>query len=123
MRTSSVECAVFAPPSAASGVCLLQPATKSSAQLPIPSQPIRIADRAVYPPLRPMLHRKQAWLFGPATDIGVFAGSALGSVLFLALTRALGFEGETPVWAFLLLVVAIDVSHVWATLYRVYFDG
>ncbi|MFL5318511.1 MAG: hypothetical protein ACJ790_02570 [Myxococcaceae bacterium] len=70
-----------------------------------------------------MTERRQAWLFSPAVDVGVFAGSALASILFVAVARALGIEGETPVWAFLLLVVGVDVSHVWATLYRVYFDG
>lgn len=68
-------------------------------------------------------HRKQAWLFGPATDLSVFAGSTLGAVLLVLVARAFGVEGETPLWAWVLLVLGIDVSHVWATLYRVYLDG
>jgi hypothetical protein len=43
------------------------------------------------------------------------------TVLFFALP---GPPGDAlPLWAFLLLVVAFDVSHVWATLYISYFDA
>ncbi len=62
------------------------------------------------------------WLFGPATDVSVFAGSALVSALVVVVGRALGLFGDTPLWAWVVFVLGIDVAHVWATLYRVYFD-
>lgn len=65
----------------------------------------------------------QAWLFGPKVDIAAFAGSALLSLLFVGACRAAGISGETPLWAWVLLVVCIDVAHVWSTMFRVYFDG
>lgn len=65
----------------------------------------------------------QAWLFGPRTDLGIFAGSAALSAAFVASGPALGVRGDFPLWAFLLFVVGIDVAHVWSTVWRVYFDG
>ncbi|MCA2977753.1 MAG: hypothetical protein INH41_26400 [Myxococcaceae bacterium] len=62
------------------------------------------------------------WLFSPAVDVSVFAGSALGAALVVLLARASGLTGDTPLWAWLVFVLGIDVAHVWATLYRAYFD-
>ncbi len=64
------------------------------------------------------------WLFGKGQDLAVFGGSALASLALLgfgALTGAL--RGDLPVWAFFVCVVGVDVAHVWATGFRVYFDG
>lgn len=58
------------------------------------------------------------WLFGKWTDGAAFLGAALASA-------ALGFllpAGETPLWAWVLLVLCVDVAHVWSTLFRVYLD-
>jgi hypothetical protein len=63
-----------------------------------------------------------AWLFGPRTDVLVFAGSALFSVALCLLGPALGVGSDTPLWAWFLLVLCVDVAHVWATLFRVYLD-
>ena len=63
------------------------------------------------------------WLFGPRTDVLVFAGSALASVALCLLAPVLGISGDTPLWAWLFLVVGIDVAHVWSTLFRVYLDS
>jgi hypothetical protein len=65
----------------------------------------------------------QAWLFGRGVDLSVFAGSALVSVGLVLAAPALGVRGETPPWAWVLLVVGVDVAHVWATLLRTYADG
>lgn len=64
------------------------------------------------------------WLFGRRADLWAFGGSALGSLLLLGLGAALGLlDAETPLWAWLLCVVCVDVAHVWTTLFRVYLDG
>lgn len=65
----------------------------------------------------------QSWLFGPRTDFAVFLGSALASVALCLLGPALGVKSDTPLWAWVLLVVCIDVAHVWSTLFRVYLDS
>ncbi len=66
---------------------------------------------------------QQRWLFSPRVDIGVFAGSALASAALVLLAPFLGIEAETPLWAWVVLVLGIDVAHVWSTLFRVYLDG
>ncbi|MFL5355517.1 hypothetical protein [Archangium sp.] len=70
-----------------------------------------------------LLAPSQAWLFGRGVDLAVFAGSALVSVGLMLAAPALGLAGETPLWAWVLLVVCVDVAHVWSTLFRTYLDG
>ncbi|KFA90424.1 hypothetical protein [Archangium violaceum] len=65
----------------------------------------------------------QAWLFGRGVDLAVFAGSALVSVVLVLAAPALGAVGDTPLWAWALFVVCVDVAHVWSTLFRTYLDG
>lgn len=65
----------------------------------------------------------QRWLFGARTDLLVFLGAAVGSALFVLVAKALGVADETPLWAWVLLVLGVDVAHVWSTLFRVYLDG
>jgi len=65
----------------------------------------------------------QRWLFSPRVDLGVFAGSALASAALVLLAPALGIAAETPLWAWVVLVLGIDVAHVWSTLFRVYLDS
>lgn len=64
------------------------------------------------------------WLFGRATDLWVFGGSAGCSLALLGLGYALGLlDSDAPAWVWLLCIVGVDVAHVWSTLYRVYLDG
>lgn len=60
-----------------------------------------------------------AWLFSPRTDVLAFLGAALASA---AIAWAVPIA-ETPLWAWVLLVLCVDVGHVWATLFRVYLDA
>ncbi len=62
------------------------------------------------------------WLFSGPLDGTLFAGSALVAGLVVLVSHAAGITGDTPLWAWLIFVLGIDVAHVWATLYRVYFD-
>lgn len=62
------------------------------------------------------------FLFSAPIDLGVFAGSTLLSLAVVGLGRTLGVVGDAPLWAWLVFVLGVDVAHVWATLYRVYFD-
>lgn len=64
-----------------------------------------------------------SWLFSPRVDVAVFAGTALASAAVAFAGAALGVGDDTPPWAWLLIVVGIDVAHVWSTLFRVYLDG
>jgi hypothetical protein len=63
------------------------------------------------------------WLFSAPVDLSVFLGSAVLSLSLLAIGWQLGFlDGDTPDWTWISAVLLIDVAHVWATSFRVYFD-
>lgn len=63
------------------------------------------------------------FLFGGAADLWLFGGSALFSLAVVGAARAGGLApGPLPEWGWLLFVVAVDVAHVWSTLFRTYFD-
>src|ERR1044072_4530703 len=63
------------------------------------------------------------WLFSPRVDVCAFGGSALLSLLLLWVgARAGVLEGDSPDWAWVPAVLLVDVAHVYATAFRVYFD-
>ena len=71
----------------------------------------------------PRLGGDGSWLFSRNIDLSVFLGSAIASLLLLALGGRLGIlDGESPDWAWVSAVLLIDVAHVWSTSFRVYFD-
>jgi hypothetical protein len=66
---------------------------------------------------------KAVWLFSRNTDLTVFLGSALLSLLALWIGARLGvLNSDTPDWAWIPAVLLIDVAHVYSTGFRVYFD-
>ncbi|HTK37437.1 MAG TPA: hypothetical protein VL325_03000, partial [Pyrinomonadaceae bacterium] len=69
------------------------------------------------------LSRPTYWLFSQKIDLTVFLGSAVASLLLLAVGWQLGIlNGESPEWTWVSAVLLIDVAHVWSTSFRVYFD-
>ncbi len=63
------------------------------------------------------------WLFSRNIDLTVFLGSAIFSILLLFIGSQIGvLHDETPDWTWLTTILLIDVAHVWATSFRVYFD-
>jgi len=66
---------------------------------------------------------KQKWLFSPQVDLSVFLGSAVVSLLLLLVGGQYGLlNSDSPDWTWISAVLLIDVAHVWATSFRVYFD-
>lgn len=66
---------------------------------------------------------ESAWLFSRSIDLSVFLGSAVVSLLLLAVGWRLGILDEaSPEWTWVMAVLLIDVAHVWSTSFRVYFD-
>lgn len=66
---------------------------------------------------------REWWLFSPRVDVCVFVGSALVSLLLLwAGARAGVLDADAPDWAWVPAVLLVDVAHVYATAFRVYFD-
>ncbi|WP_394821012.1 hypothetical protein [Pendulispora albinea] len=67
--------------------------------------------------------RVTPWIWSPRLDLLAFGGSAALALLVVALIHAMGLaRTELPEWSYLAFVLAIDVAHVWATLFRTYFD-
>jgi hypothetical protein len=63
------------------------------------------------------------WLWGPRLDLAAFGGSAALALSIVAYGHASGkSQGELPEWTWLACVLAVDVAHVHATLFRTYFD-
>jgi hypothetical protein len=72
----------------------------------------------------PVQHPPEAggWIFGRRIDLAVFGGSAALALGLVALSGFLSDAGELPSWGFVVLILAIDVAHVYATLFRTYLD-
>lgn len=67
---------------------------------------------------------ESAWLFSRNIDLSVFVGSAVVSLLLLAVGWRLGIlDDDSPDWTWISAVLFIDVAHVWSTSFRVYFDA
>jgi hypothetical protein len=68
--------------------------------------------------------KQNYWLFSAPIDLSVFLGSAIVSLLLLAVGWQFGIlNDESPDWTWVSAVLLIDVAHVWSTSFRVYFDG
>ncbi len=66
---------------------------------------------------------RQYWLFNARVDLLVFLGSAVVSLLLLWIgARAGVLHQDSPDWAWIPAILLIDVAHVYATGFRVYFD-
>jgi hypothetical protein len=61
-------------------------------------------------------------LWRPGLDLAAFLGSAVVALALVSLGPRLSPSGETGPLTFLLLVIGIDVAHVYSTLFRTYFD-
>mgnify|MGYP006969350037 FL=1 len=69
--------------------------------------------------------QRNPWLFSPAIDLSAFLGSALISLLLLAVGGWLGLlasGADSPDWTWVPFVLLVDVAHVYATGFRVYLD-
>lgn len=67
--------------------------------------------------------QKQKWISSPKLDLIFIIGPAfLVSILVLLFHEQVNAMGDTPPWMWLLLVVGVDVSHVYSTIFRTYLD-
>ncbi len=63
------------------------------------------------------------WLFSPTVDLAAFLGSALFALALLVVGHFLGvLHSDSPEWTWVTAILLIDVAHVYATAFRVYFD-
>lgn len=71
-----------------------------------------------------MSSRSWPFLFSPKVDLLTFGGSALVALAMLPVGAALGIlHDDTPGWTWVTTILLIDVAHVYATGFRVYFDS
>ncbi len=61
-------------------------------------------------------------LWSKKGDALIFAGSALFALALVGARHAFGGSAELPEWGFLAFVLAVDVAHVYSTLFRTYLD-
>jgi hypothetical protein len=67
---------------------------------------------------------RSQWLVSARFDLALFVAPALLSIAVLwASPASLVAQRDLPVWAWVLLIPLVDVSHVYASLYRTYFDA
>lgn len=64
---------------------------------------------------------ERRWLFSRRFDVAMLLLPLLAALASL-LTVHESWQGTLPLWAFLFVIVAFDVTHVWATLYVTYLD-
>ncbi|MCG6158290.1 hypothetical protein [Rubinisphaera margarita] len=63
------------------------------------------------------------WLFSPLVDLCTFLGSAAIALGLLVVGAQFGLlHDDTPEWMWVPAILMIDVAHVYATGFRVYFD-
>lgn len=63
------------------------------------------------------------WIFSPKFDLGAIIGPPVAvTVLVLIWGNQLAGIANTPPWLWVLLVLGIDVAHVYSSLFRTYFD-
>lgn len=63
-----------------------------------------------------------AWLVSPTFDLWIFGAPAVLALLLIPLGVFLAPDGETPLPMWVVVVLGVDVAHVWATLFRTYLD-
>jgi hypothetical protein len=62
------------------------------------------------------------FLWSPGADALIFAGSAAFALALVVGRHVFGASTELPEWSFLAFVLAVDVAHVYSTLFRTYLD-
>lgn len=66
---------------------------------------------------------RPGWIVSPSFDLTWIIGPAVLALAIVAgfpQVRAAG--AETPAWAWVVCILAVDVAHVWSTIFRTYLD-
>ena len=66
---------------------------------------------------------RPGWILGAKADAAIFWGPLVFAVGLIAWAAQRGvLHDDLPPWAFALLIIGVDVAHVYSTAFRVYFD-
>ena len=97
------------------------PLRKSAASATFGTMPPAVLP--VIPPSSHLTPDRQPWIRSAGFDGGwILAPPFLALLAVAALPPALRTGSQMPLWAWVSLVVLIDVAHVYSTLFRTYFD-
>lgn len=67
--------------------------------------------------------KTQPWIYSAKVDGAFILAPALViTALVLLFQNTISAAGDVPPWAWVMLIVGVDVAHVYSTLYRTYFD-
>lgn len=70
-----------------------------------------------------MSARSGPWIWGRTADVSAFVAPVVAAFALSFLAPRLAPQGGLPPWAYVGLVVFVDVAHVHTMLFRTYFDG
>ena len=63
------------------------------------------------------------WIYSPKFDLSAIIGPPVViTAIVLVFGNKIAAISETPTWLWILLVLGIDVAHVYSSLFRTYFD-
>jgi hypothetical protein len=62
------------------------------------------------------------WIYSPKFDLAAIIGPPVAVTLLVLVFGKQLVASETPIWLWVLLVIGIDVSHVYSSLFRTYLD-
>lgn len=66
---------------------------------------------------------KQAWIYSPCVDgIFILAPALLISAVILCFHNLIAAAETLPIWAWAVLIIGVDVAHVYSTIFRTYLD-
>ncbi|MEM7107071.1 MAG: hypothetical protein AAF519_02510 [Bacteroidota bacterium] len=66
--------------------------------------------------------RARIWLFNKHTDIWLLGSPVWICWLVCFLVPATWHQHDIPLWFWVVIIIGIDVSHVWSTIFRTYLD-
>jgi len=67
---------------------------------------------------------RQPWIYSPLVDgIFILSPPLLATMFIVSCPGLFSSASDIPIWAWVLLIVAVDVAHVYSTLFRTYFDS
>lgn len=66
--------------------------------------------------------KSAAWLRSPGWDMWILAPAFVSTLLVLCFRSQIAGMQNIPLWAWVTFVLLIDVAHVYATLFRTYFE-
>ncbi len=69
------------------------------------------------------MHVKTPWIYSPKFDLSAIIGPPVAiTAVVLIWGSKLSQISQTPIWLWILLVLGVDVAHVYSSLFRTYFD-